>query len=354
MKKLSTIVGTLFLLAVSITSCQEESIVLDDVLYVRYKNAEMPAYIYGNNADKTFIIYLHGGPGGNGLEYRSEVMTSLIEPHYAVVYFDQRHAGMAQGDFSPEEFTIDLMTEDVMALVKVIRHKYGSDCKIFLMGHSWGGALGVATLLNGNNQDQFAGWIEVDGAHDLANAYPENIRFMKKVCREQLQLGNSIDFWSDVKDKLYLLDSVSYNSDDDYYINNTAFEAEQYLIDDGVMYGYDFTMAGLMSELIAASFINNPITCKLNGAIGNSVLDANGIWNRISYSTEIADIKIPSLFMWGKYDMVVPPTLGQQAYNLSGASDKEFILFEGSGHSPMNHETSKFAESILNFIQRNR
>ena len=344
----------LALLTLLVTSCQKEPVILNDVVYVRYKNAEMPAYIYGNFTNKIFIIYLHGGPGGNGLEYRTEIMTSRIEPQYAVVYFDQRNAGMSQGAFTMDDLTIDLMAEDVMALVKVIQHKYGSDCQFFLMGHSWGGALGVATLLNKNNQDQFAGWIEVDGAHDLANAYVENIRFMKQICHEQLNLGNSVDFWSTVKDSLMLVDSINYNLSDNYYINSTATEAEQYLMDDGILSYYEFTLGGLMNELVAITFRNNPITCKLNGRFGNAVLSVNGIWDRISYTEEIADVKIPSLFMWGKYDMVVPPTLGQRAYELSGASDKEFVLFESSGHSPMYQETSKFAVSIINFIERNR
>lgn len=337
-----------------LTACQNDSGILDDTLYVRYKDAEMPAYIHGNSNDKIFIIYLHGGPGGNGIEYRTEVMINKIEPHYAVVYWDQRHAGMSQGNFSPEDFTINLMTEDVMALVEVIKFKYGEDSKFFLMGHSWGGALGVATLVTENNQNSFKGWIEIDGAHDLGDAYFENIRFMKSIAEEQLSLGNSVDFWSGVTDTLSLADTTRFDADVDWYINSTAFEAEGYLLNDGVLSDYDFTLGGLLNEMIAAGFKNNPITTKLNGNIGNYYLEETGIWDVLSYTDEIALIDIPCLFMWGKYDMVVPTTLGQKAYNLCTASDKEFVLFEESGHSPMNHETEKFANTIINFIERNK
>ena len=132
--------GWLYMSLLLFISCSQDDLDdLNDTLYIRHKGADMPAHIYGNASEKVFMILLHGGPGDSGLAYRFGTMKSRIEKSCAVVYFDQRGSGMSQGRFSENDFNIDVMAEDVMALVKVIQHKYGYDSRFFLMGHSWGG-----------------------------------------------------------------------------------------------------------------------------------------------------------------------------------------------------------------------
>jgi len=62
----------------------------------------MPAYLYGNFDSKTFIVLLHGGPGGNGLEYRSGKYAEMLEEQFAMVYWDQRGQGNSRGNYHQE------------------------------------------------------------------------------------------------------------------------------------------------------------------------------------------------------------------------------------------------------------
>ena len=117
------------------------------------------------------------------------------------------------------------------------------------------------------------------------------------------------------------------------------------------MNSYDSNINDLMYLLVSTTFRNNPITTKLNGNFGNSVLAYNGIWDRLSYTEEVKNITIPSLFLWGKYDMVVPPQLGRNAFEKCGSNEKKLVIFEKSGHSPMDHESTKFANEIIEFIE---
>lgn len=64
-------------------------------------------------------------------------------------------------------------------------------------------------------------------------------------------------------------------------------------------------------------------------------------------------IKVPSLILWGKYDFVVPPALGYSAAQQIDHSDVELVLFEHSGHSPMDNEPQLYFEEVYDFIQRN-
>jgi pimeloyl-ACP methyl ester carboxylesterase len=62
-------------------------------------------------------------------------------------------------------------------------------------------------------------------------------------------------------------------------------------------------------------------------------------------------LPLPTLLpLWGKYDFVVPPQLGVDAHRLISSPEKRFILYESSGHSPMNGEGASFAEDILDFV----
>ncbi len=228
-------VGTalIVLTVLNFSSCSKDDDLgsLNDTIIVRHKDADMPAYIHGNGSEKIFLITLHGGPGGMGLGFRGTAFNS-IENTCAVVYFDQRGSGMAQGSYSEDGISIDIMAEDVLALVKVIKLKYGNDSRFFLLGHSWGGTLGIATLLK--DQHEFLGWIQVDGTHNPKDLYFEYIANFGRVAAEQINIGHSIPFWESVNDLLLDVDT-EFNRDDIARLNSKAFVAEQKLNSDNLI-----------------------------------------------------------------------------------------------------------------------
>lgn len=337
-------------IALTIFSCQKEDLNdLDKVIYVRHQGADMPAYIHGDASEKVFLIVLHGGPGGSGLSYRAGTFKSQIEKECAVVYFDQRGSGMAQGRYSEEGINVDIMVEDVVALTKVIQKKYGADSRFFLLGHSWGGTLGTATLLKGNQQDIFKGWIEVDGGHDLKALYFENIDFFKTTATAQIALGNSVEYWTEVLEKVNAVDTTKYDEEDASYMNQEAYAAEEKLLADSIIneIGVDAALAALKNGFLK----DNPLTAWWNGINTNIILSDQGIWEELSYTNQLDKIKIPSLFLWGRYDLVIPPKMGQDAFDNIGSAEKEIVFFEKSGHSPMDLEADKFADEVIDFIK---
>ena len=343
--------GLFLFVSMLVISCSKEDLdELSDTFYVRHKGSDMPAHIYGNGSEKVFLIMLHGGPGGTGLTYRVGTIKSKIEKNCAVVYFDQRGAGNSQGQFPKEDFNVDIMAEDVLALVKVIQTKYGSDSRFFLMGHSWGGALGPATLLK--NQDVFEGWIDVDGAHDPRSMYFEYINNFERVSAEQIELGNSVGYWEAVIDEINAIDPTIYSEDDFLSMNRQAFEAEYRLRKDGLIY-FNEDISGELTT--SALFRDHPLTALANNAISSSVLVRGvEIFDKLSYSDRLNEITIPSLVLWGRYDMVVPPFYAQDAIDNLGSVSKELVIFENSGHSPMFEEPDQFAREVIEFINQNK
>lgn len=318
---------------------------LDETLFVRHKNADMAAYIRGNGGEKVFLITLHGGPGDRGLSFSGKAFNQ-IESQYGVVYFDQRGSGNSQGHYSEDDLSIDLMAEDVLALIKVMKHKFGSDSRFFLIGHSWGGTLGTATLLK--DQSDFKGWIGLDGAYSPARLYNQYIETFTSTANTQIALGNSINFWESVLELASQVDPVV-NFDDDRKLNMKAFEAEETLYKDGFI---DFDDEG--GEGVNTFFIYNFLTRGWNTNQIGSILDNQGLFQTLDFTNRLPEITIPSLFISGKYDMIVPIASAQTAFDNIGSASKELLIFDRSGHAPLFSEPDRFASEILHFIDTHK
>jgi len=344
MKKITSIISLALVLLFS--SCEKDDLssTLSDVLYIKHKGAEMPAYIYGNGKEKIFLIILNGGPGGKGLEYRIGGVKDL-EENYAVVYFDQRGSGMSTGNYSKSEITPALMAEDVLALVKVLKYKYGNDLKLFLLGHSWGGLLGTKVMLT--DQSQFKGWIEVDGGHNLKHLYNDLIVRFNEVADGQISENHSIGYWNEVKEKIKNLGDEGCSDENASELNQLGFDSEIYLRKDDVL----GKQSGISIDITNYFYEESLLITAISSVVVNNNLSY--IWTEIDYTQELNTITIPSMVMWGKYDLVIPYNQGEDAYNHLGSSKKTWVSFEESGHSPMMDEYEKFTNEVIKFIEAN-
>ena len=85
----------------------------------------MPLYIRGNGTSKVFIIVLHGGPGGHGLQYSLGEYADDLEADYAMVYWDQRGQGMSHGSYDKSDITLDVIVEDLRKVILLLKGMVG-------------------------------------------------------------------------------------------------------------------------------------------------------------------------------------------------------------------------------------
>ena len=296
----------------------------------------MPVHVRGNKESGIFILYLHGGPG-NG-SYIFEKFFTEIEDNFAMVYWDQRAAGSAQGNAGTASMTISQFVDDTHKIVMLLNSLYNNP-RIFLMGHSWGGLLGTAYLIKypGNIQ----GWIEVDGAHNKILGNELSKQWVMNYAQGQINKGIDINYWQEA---LIWYNNYSgplnYNSKHytDYLKKSKAYffksEYSFYSIGDyffGTPNGFDLILSGQYSDINMEDEI--------------VMTDLTPFMNQIT---------IPALLCWGKHDGAIPSGMAQNAYESLGTSesDKSIVYFEESAHSPMIEETKAFNDAIIGFVSK--
>lgn len=328
-----------------LSSCTKENSSTYERFYFRNNGADLAVEVNGNIASNTFILLLHGGPGGSGFEYNTGEYAETLEEKYAMVYLDQRGQGASQGSYDEAVVTLQQFADDAYQLTKFLKKKYGEGISVFLMGHSWGGTTGTYALLNTDIQSEIKGWLEVDGAHDIPMLNREAIKMYIEIGNQEIAAGNNVEKWQEIVDFAESVDTNNITTDEGGKINSYGHEAEGLL--EGRQSGaYTGASHGLFTNPIFS------LGSKLSGG-----LTANAIYKETeaaAMTDQLHKITTPSIFLWGKYDFVVPPALAHSAYSKVSSTSKSVVIFEKSGHSPMDTEASLFTQEVIDFVEAHK
>ena len=324
------------------SSCSKDTTDEFEHFFFRTDGADLSVEVNGNVGSKVFVVYLHGGPGGGSYAYNLGFFSDEMEKDYAMVYVDQRGNGASQGEYDKEELTLAQNSKDIFHLCEFLREKYGDDISMFLAGHSWGGITSAHALITTDLQKDMKGWIEMNGAHDFDKLYIDAVKMFKVFGEEEIANGNNTDFWQTTLDRVNEIDTLNITSADSGFLNSTAFEAE------GKFDFIESETAGSLPYLLGAPGLS--LASYMSNLFGNPILNEDSGKN--SLTERLNEIEIPSLFLWGKYDFVVPPSLGLDAFDRVGTSEKEIIIYESSGHSPMSNEPEAFTADVKMFIEK--
>lgn len=329
-------------LGLILASCTQQESDNFDQFFFRNDGADLFVQVNGNIASNTFILFLHGGPGGSGIDYNTGYYVDELEKDYAFVYLDQRGNGASTGKYDKDQLTIVQNSDDIYQFTRFLKSKYGQDISLFLAGHSWGGLTTAHALVTTDIQNEIKAWIDIDGAHDFILNDVEAVKLFQELATIEIDAGNNTDFWNAVLERVNEIDTLNITVEDQGYLNATAFSAESRL-----------PIADPMLPDSGPAYPSYRPDGSTASSIGNS--SVNVILNNDSYryplTERLVEISVPSLFLWGKYDLVVPPAIGVTAYNKVNTTEKELVIFENSGHSPMSNEPELFVEEFRDFVE---
>lgn len=331
--------GLYLIITLALSSCLNDQApeggIVHDFFFLRNEGQDMPVTVAGNVESGKMLLIIHGGPGGNGIEYRDEYVSSSVENQLAVVYWDQRYAGNSQGNGG--SIRIEDFADDIKKVIQLLRHRYGQNQQIYLFAHSWGGFLAPYFLLQDSNQNLVQGWIQIGGAHN----YELNDFLTKEMLlfygSQELSANRNTDFWTEVVD--WCSNNSHLGLENSSQLNAFAQDAE-------TMFDFirdsDLTFALPNNSSLAANSVNEKMSGRLQ--IDQQAYD-------VPNSNNLNRITLPTLLIWGKYDFVCPPGLAEDIEVNSGSEDLNKVILGNSGHSPMVNEPVTFWSMVINWVQ---
>ena len=328
-------------------ACQHEELtttgIAKDHFYFENRGATMPVYLEGNISSNKILVMIHGGPGDGSLYYNTPEATDIAEKEFAIAYWDQRAAGISQG--TTMNVNLRDYTNDLKTLIVLLRNRYGAEKKIYLMAHSWGGLITPMFLQEGNNQSMVSGWIQVDGEHNYTMSDSLSRVNLLNYGREEIQSGRHTEDWQDI------VNYCSTHDPKDNYsvsrkINGFAHDSESYISQ---------IAEGRSTSQNVKYFIRNyryPITTFIsNGLYNNFVGEIDKQAYAENVSSKLNMITVPTLLLWGKYDFVCPVGLKDDITNRISSTDVNTVIFNHSGHSPMQNEPVAFWETVTGWVK---
>lgn len=333
----------LVLISLFYTSCSKEDLFSNNTenrFFLENNSAIMPVQIKGNTNSKLFVITLHGGPGDSGIQgFSDNGVFRELEKDYAMVYFDQRCAGLSQGNCDPKTLNVSDFVEDIDKLVAVLENIYGEDLSLFLLGHSWGATLGLDYLINGANKHKIKGCIQSDGSHNIPKLFIEQKEILIFYANQQINLGNNTNKWQSILDEISDADPTI-ESDRGTILNN-AYRTEELFsaVDSVTLSNLSYSIGSYFSSIF-------PVTV-------NEIINSDFTLSLFEYNItdQLDEILTPTALYWGRFDMVHPPNMANDIFSNLGTTEKELFFFSKTFHSPMINENDLYQDKVREFIE---
>jgi len=278
------------------------------------------------------LLFLAGGPGGTQMAAVRHELAEL-EKHFVVVNWDQPGSGKSYYAEKTKNITAKTYIQDGHALTEYLKERFSKE-KIYLLGESWGSALGI--FLVDEYPESYHALIGTGQMVDFAET--ERMDYAKA-----LEIARS-------KGDTALIKRLKANGEPPYYGKDVTWKSAVYL--------------NYLSAYMAENpEIYNPgyNTLRDIGSSEYGLLDKinffRGIINTynhvyqqlytIDMRKDYTKLDVPVYFFLGRHDVNAPTVLAEEYMELLDVPDKGIVWFEHSGHSPWINERAKFAEEVL-------
>ena len=284
----------------------------------------------GRDRSKPVLLFLSGGPGGSQLVTARHCFADL-ERDYVVVTWEQPGAAKSYSAISPEDITLDTYLSDGAAVTDLLRSEFGQD-RIYLMGESWGSALGLM----------------------MARDHPEHYRAF-------IGTGQMVDFLeTDRIDYQTALDDARASGNQKLvgqlekqgpppYESGTALKTAAFLSPlNGLSARSGQLHSAVFSTMDGVYGVEYGLLDKVRFFWGLlKVLDAfYADLYPIDLRQSAAEQQIPIHIFHGRYDYNAPAGLAEDYYARLSVPSKSLVYFEHSAHNPWQTENELFNDEV--------
>ena len=295
--------------------------------------------IRGFDDSKPVLLFLAGGPGGTQLAAVRHELAEL-EKHFVIVNWDQPGSGKSYYAEKTQNIIVDTYVQDGHALTEYLKERFLQE-KIYLVGESWGSALGVFlidmhpesyhALIGAAQMIDFAETERMDYAKAMEIALMNNDEAMLKTLEENglpPYFGKDVT-WKSAAYINYLSAYMAHNPD----IHNPGYNTLRDIFSPEY---------GLLDKINFARGVINTFN-----HVYQQLYD-------IDLREDYTKLDVPVYFFIGRHDVNAPTSLVEEYMAVLEAPSKEIVWFEHSGHSPWINERDRFAKEVLSCFSENK
>jgi len=292
----------------------------------------------GGDRSKPVLLFLAGGPGGTQMAAVRHELAEL-EKHFVVVGWDQPGSGKSYYAERAANITAQTYIQDGHALTEYLKERFSQD-KIYLIGESWGSALGIFLV------DRYP-----ESYHALIGA-AQMVDFAET---ERMDYAKAMEIAENNGDTA-LVQRLKANGQPPYYGKDVARKSAVYL---NYLSAYMASKPGIQNpgyntfRDIGSSEYG--LFDKINYVRG-VINTYNHVYQQlydIDMRTDYTKLDVPVYFFLGRYDVNAPTVLAEEYEQVLDAPDKGIVWFEHSGHSPWINERDKFVQEVLScFLEK--
>jgi pimeloyl-ACP methyl ester carboxylesterase len=290
----------------------------------------------GRGQECPVLFYLHGGPGSAAnLAAFQAYPGEELEKRFTMVYLHQRGV-MHSKNASLDSQTLRQQASDVNRAIEFVIERFQIG-KVFLLGHSWGGALGILylSLFEEKRVEKFAAAAPAICVSEMQRA----------TCRMICEFRRNKTTEEIFRQLEYLGEPPFEDLDDLIILQNLAAE----------LYGHPYENFDpkKVSEITGYSLENMAEILETQHRI------TEALWPELRHldlREKLAGLKTPLLMIAGSRDVNVPEKSLFGPFDDYGREfpgiDKKFLSMKNSRHLMFldSEEKSTFVESVLEFF----
>ncbi len=263
------------------------------------------------------IIIVHGGPGVLDQGYLQPQLLQLAAEH-RLIFYDQRGSGKSLNTKLDEKhINIDQFVEDL----EVLRVSLGLE-KFILMGHSWGGLLGMQYAIA--HQDHLLGFV-------LLNTAPADEKGQKAFVDEFEKRTKNI------QDDIKLLFA---------YENLKALNATQI----SALYRKLFSVYFYDPNKVKDLNLNFNVASAQSGVrVMEVMLKTSWLRPNINLFPQLKTLNVPTFILHGKQD-IVPVWTAEEIK--SAIPHAEIVILDHCDHFPFIEQPSQFFTELNKFLNK--
>ena len=294
--------------------------------------------VRGKDKRNPILLYVHGGPGSPTMP-EDYTFQSPWEDFFTVVQWDQRGAGKTYGANDPKTLdatmTLAQIVDDAAAVTRYLTGTYAKK-KIFLLGHSWGSAVGV-TLAH-QHPEWFYAYIGTGQMIDELRSEAEGYEF----ALSQAQSHRNDEAVKELKalapypGSSLTVERVSAQRKWLEYYGGLTWGRTDYSYDANAwLLSPDYTDKELNQEGAASLY---SITHLLTGAFAFN-------------AEKMTSFACPIFLFEGRHDYSVSHTLPEEWFKKVEAPEKKLIWFEDSAHMAMQEQAGRFLYHLVTDVR---